>query len=274
MLDCNRPGPNLGGSYAGREMRLKDKMALISGGASGIGAASARKFVAEGARVVIGDIQTEKGQALARSLGDSALFVPLDVTSDSSWADAVSRAWGHFGGLTTIVNSAGVSIPANIEQETLEGFRRTLAINLDGTFLGCKHGVAALKSVKGAAIVNVASTLGARAGAIFPAYSSSKGGVRMLTRAVALHCAEQGYDIRVNDIMPGAIHTEMVEGYVAAGIAAGGTREAVIQGFASVHPMKRLGRPEETANAIAFLASDEAGYITGADLPVDGGYLA
>lgn len=274
MLDCNRSGASPGDSFVGSGMRLKDKVAFISGGASGIGAATARKFVSEGARVAIGDIQTEKGQSLVRSLGDSALFIPLDVTSDSSWTDATAKASRHFGGLTTVVNSAGISIPANIEQETLEGFRRTLAINLDGTFLGCKHGVAALKSVKGAAIVNVASTLGARAGSIFPAYSSSKGGVRMLTRAVALHCAEQGYDIRVNDIMPGAIHTEMVEGYVAAGIAGGGTREAVIEGFASAHPMKRLGRPEETANAIAFLASDEAGFITGADLPVDGGYLA
>lgn len=255
-------------------MRLKEKVALISGGASGIGAASARKFVAEGARVVLGDIQVEKGEALARSLGNSALFVHLDVTSDASWAVFVAKARGHFGGLTTLVNSAGISIPANIEQETLEGFRRTLSINLDGTFLGCKHGVAALKSVKGAAIVNVASTLGVEAGSIFPAYSSSKGGVRLLTRAVALHCAEQGYDIRVNDIMPGAIHTEMVEGYVAAGIAAGSTRNAVISGFASAHPMKRLGKPEETANAIAFLASDEAGFITGADLAVDGGLLA
>jgi len=274
MLVCNRSGINLDGGCVGRNMRLKDKVVLISGGASGIGAASTRKFLAEGARVVLGDIQVEKGQALARLLGDSALFVRLDVTSDSSWADAVAIGQAHFGGLTTVVNSAGISVPANIEQETLEGFRRTTSINLDGTFLGCKHGVAALKSVKGAAIVNVASTLGARAGSIFPAYSSSKSGVRMLTRAVALHCAEQGYDIRVNDIMPGAIHTEMVEGYIAAGIAAGGTRAAVIEGFASAHPMKRLGLPEETANAIAFLASDEAGFITGADLPVDGGYLA
>ena len=255
-------------------MRLQGKTALISGGASGIGAATARRFVAEGARVALGDIQVDKGQALATELGDSALFVTLDVTSEASWKTAVVAAQDRFGALTTVVNSAGISVPATIEDETLEGFHRTMAINLDGAFLGCKFGVAALKAERGGAIINVASTLGARAGAIFTAYAASKGGVRLLTRSVALHCAAAGYDIRVNAILPGAVHTEMVDGYIAAGIAAGGTREAVIEGFAAVHPMKRLGRPDEPANAIVFLASDESSFTTGADLPVDGGYLA
>lgn len=255
-------------------MSLLGKIAFITGGASGIGAATARKFIAEGACVVLADLQEEKGYALARILGEKALFVRLDVTSEESWSGAIDAAQKKFGRLTTVVNSAGISIPATIEDETLAGFRKTLAINLEGTFLGCKFGVAALKKEKGAAIINIASTLGARAGAMFPSYAASKGGVRLLTRAVALHCAEQGYDIRVNAVLPGAIHTEMVEGYIAAGIAAGSTREAVIQGFAAVHPMKRLGKPEEPANAIAFLASDDADFITGADLPVDGGYLA
>ncbi|MBS0277725.1 MAG: SDR family oxidoreductase [Proteobacteria bacterium] len=255
-------------------MALNGKTAFISGGASGIGAAAARRFVSEGARVVMADIQDDKGKALARDFGDAAFYVHLDVTSEESWRTAMDAAIKRFGGLTTVVNSAGISVPATIEQESFEGFRRTIAINLEGTFLGCKFGVAALKGQKGAAIVNVASTLGAKAGAIFVSYSASKGGVRMLTRAVALHCAEQGYDIRVNAILPGAIHTEMVEGYIAAGIAAGGTREAVIEGFASAHPMKRLGKPHEPADAIAFLASDQSSYITGIDLPVDGGFLA
>jgi len=255
-------------------MRLRGKVAVISGGASGIGAATARRFVQEGARVAVCDIQSAKGQALAAELGEAAVFRPLDVTREDQWIAAIADAQARFGAVTTIVNSAGVSIPADIEAETLEGFRRTLGINLEGVFLGCKHGVAALKGGRGGAIVNVASTLGARAGAIFTSYSASKGGVRMLTRAVALHCASQGYDIRVNTILPGAIHTEMVEGYVAAGVAAGGTREAVIDGFASVHPLKRLGRPDEAANAIVFLASDESSFTTGGDLAVDGGYLA
>jgi NAD(P)-dependent dehydrogenase (short-subunit alcohol dehydrogenase family) len=255
-------------------MRLEGKIALVSGGASGIGAAAARRMIAEGARVVLGDIQAEKGAALAAELGDRACFVLLDVTSEADWRAAFETCRARFGATTTLVNSAGISIPATIEDETLEGFHRTLAINLDGVFLGCKLGVEAMKAGRGGAIVNVASTLGVRAGAIFTAYAASKGAVRLLTRSVALHCAERGYDIRVNTILPGAVHTEMVEGYVAAGVAAGGTREGVIEDFARVHPMGRLGRPDEPANAIVFLASDEASFTTGADLPVDGGFLA
>ncbi len=255
-------------------MRLAGKVAFISGGASGLGAAAAKRFVEEGAQVVLGDLQEEKGRAATERLGDKAMFVKLDVTVEADWAAAVKAAEARFGSLTTFVNSAGISIPASIEDETLEGFRRTLAINLEGTFLGCKYGVAALKGGVGGAIVNMASTLAIKAGGIFPSYGASKGGVRTLTRSVALHCAEQGYDIRVNAILPGAIHTEMVEGYIAGGIAAGATREQVIEGFASVHPMKRLGRPNEAADAIVFLASDESSFTTGADLPVDGGMLA
>jgi 3alpha(or 20beta)-hydroxysteroid dehydrogenase len=254
--------------------RLSGKVALISGGASGIGAASAKRFVEEGARVILGDMQREKGESLAHELGDAALFVSLDVRDESQWRAAVAAGQAKFGSLTTLVNSAGVSIPGTIEEISLDQFHHTMAINLDGTFLGCKVGIEALKGGKGGAIVNIGSTLGNRGGSIFTAYSASKGAVRMLTKAVALHCCEAGYDIRVNCMHPGAIHTEMVEGYVAAGIAAGASREAVIEGFASVHPMKRLGKPEEAANAILFLASDESGFTTGGDLTVDGGYLA
>lgn len=253
---------------------LSSKVVLISGGASGIGYATARLLVEQGASVALGDVQSAKGEAAAAELGEQAMFVDLDVTNEAAWRSAVSGVQARFGALTTVVNSAGVSIPATIEQETLEGFRRTLAINLEGVFLGCKVGVEALKAGTGGAIINLASTLGVKAGGIFPAYSASKGGVRMLTRAVALHCAEQGYDIRVNAVLPGAIHTEMVEGYIAAGEAGGASRESVIDGFAQAHPMKRLGRPFEPAAAIVFLASDAASFITGADLPVDGGLLA
>jgi 3(or 17)beta-hydroxysteroid dehydrogenase len=250
------------------------KVVLISGGASGLGAAAARLFVDAGAKVAVGDVKTEKAGALVEALGSSAIAVRLDVTSEASWSEAVRETASRFGALTTVVNSAGISIPANIETETLEGFRRTLAVNLEGTFLGCKAAVEALKGGSGGAIVNIASTLGARGGALFPAYGASKGGVRQLTRSVALHCAASGYDIRVNAVLPGAIHTEMVEGYIEAGSAAGVSRETVIAGFASAHPLNRLGRPVEAAAAIVFLASDAASFITGIDLPVDGGYLA
>ena len=254
--------------------RLSGKKAIISGGASGIGAATARHFINEGAQVVIGDINVEKGQAFAAQYGDELSFVELDVTSAQSWDDAIDRAQKHMDGLTSVINSAGVSIPIPIEDLSLEGFRHTMAINLDGTFLGTKAGIKALKAVEGSSIVNVASTLGHRGGSFVPAYCASKAGVLNLTRACALHCSENKYKVRINTISPGAIHTEMVEGYINAAVAAGGTAEDVVSGFAELHPMKRLGTPDEAAHAIVFLASDESAYSTGIDIPVDGGYLA
>jgi len=254
--------------------RLDGKVALISGAASGIGAAAARRFVAESASVILADLQGEKGQAIAGELGGAARFVPLDVTDPGAWDSAVRAAVDTFGRLTTLVNSAGISVAASIEQETLETFRRAMAINAEGTFLGCRASVPAMKAERGAAIVNIASTLGARGGDFLVGYAASKGAVRMISRSVAVHCARAGYDLRCNTVLPGAIHTEMVEGYVAAGEAAGATRDQVLTGFASTCPMNRLGRADEAANAILFLASDESSYMTGAELAVDGGFLA
>lgn len=253
--------------------RMDGRIALISGGASGIGAAAARRFVEEGARVMLGDIQSEKGQAFASELGDAARYVDLDVREPAAWEAAVEATRGAFGGIDCIVNSAGVSIPGTIEQIDLASFRHTLAINLDGTFNGCKAGVAALKE-SGGTIVNVASTLGHKGVGMFVAYNSSKGGVRLLSKSVAMHCAGEGYPIRVNTLIPGAIHTEMVEGYVEAGKAQGVTREQVIGDFAQMHPMKRLGTPKEAADGILFLASHESSFTTGGELAVDGGFLA
>ena len=254
--------------------RLRDKKALITGGASGIGAATAKRFIEEGAQVVIGDINLKKGEVLASQFGCELAFIELDVTSPQSWENAVNRANVIMNGLTTIVNSAGVSIPIAIEDLSLEDFRHTMSINLEGTFLGTQAGIKALKNVEGSSIVNVASTLGHRGGSFVPAYCASKAGVLMLSRASALHCSENAYHVRINTISPGAIHTEMVDGYIKAGIEAGATAEDVIESFAVLHPMKRLGKPDEAAHAIVFLASDESAYSTGIDIPVDGGYLA
>ncbi len=167
-----------------------------------------------------------------------------------------------------------MAVAGDIEHETIEGFRRTLAINLEGVFLGCRAAVRAMKHGAGGAIVNISSTQGERPLGAYPAYAASKGAVRLLTRSVALHCADRGYGIRCNAILPGAIHTELVEAIIATAEAAGGSREAVIANFGAAHPMKRMGRPHEPADAIAFLCSDAASFITGADLAVDGGYLA
>ena len=220
--------------------RLNGKKAIISGGASGIGAATARHFINEGAQVVIGDINVEKGQAFAAQYGDELSFVELDVTSAQSWDDAIDRAQKHMGGLTSVINSAGVSIPIPIEDLSLEDFRHTMAINLDGTFLGTKAGIKVLKAVEGSSIVNVASTLGHRGGSFVPAYCASKAGVLNLTRACALHCSENKYKVRINTISPGAIHTEMVDGYINAAVAAGGTAEDVVGGFAVTDRMLEM----------------------------------
>jgi 3alpha(or 20beta)-hydroxysteroid dehydrogenase len=252
--------------------RLAGKTALITGAASGIGAAAARRFVEEGARVLLADVQADKGRALAEELGGD--FVTLDVTREADWGAAAVEAQNRFGGLTTLFHSAGISEPAHVENETLAHFQRTMAINTEAAFLAARTAVPLMKAGCGGSIVLVASTMGARGGDFLIAYAASKWAVRGIVRATALHCARAGYDIRCNAILPGAIHTEMVERYVESGEAAGATREQVLGGFASQHPLNRLGTPREAADAVVFLASDESSFITGVDLPVDGGFLA
>ena len=171
--------------------RLDGKTAMITGGASGIGAATARHMVREGAQVVIADLQAELGEKLASELGSDAVFVHLDVSSEDAWDPAIAAAEEAFGGLNVLVNGAGVSVPAAIDTATFEHWKHTMSVNADGVFLGCRAGVAALRRSGGGSIVNISSTLGLRGGAPFPAYSASKGAVRMLTKSVALRCAEQ-----------------------------------------------------------------------------------
>jgi 3(or 17)beta-hydroxysteroid dehydrogenase len=253
--------------------RFADRVVLISGGASGIGAASARRFVAEGARVLIGDVDVERGRAHARELGATCRFVEHDVTDEASWESACGAAVDAFGALHVVVNSAGISVPSNIEDATLEHWRRTLAINADGVFLGNKHAVRTIKrfSADGSgAIVNIASTLGVRPGAIYVAYSASKAAVLAVTRATALHCAERRLGIRVNAVLPGATHTPMVETYLDNAP----DRAALLAQFESVHPLGRIGRADDIALAISYLASRDADWVTGVALPVDGGFLA
>ncbi|MCA6227523.1 MAG: SDR family oxidoreductase [Phenylobacterium sp.] len=252
--------------------RFEGRTAFVSGGASGIGAETVAALVGEGARVGFGDRDSAKGEAFARETG--AAFFPLDVRDEAAWRLAIAQTEQRFGPVSIIVNSAGISQPASIEQASLEHWRETMAINADGCFLGCKVGVEALKRAGGGAIVNVASMLGARGGATFPAYSASKGAVRYLTRSVALHCAQAGLNIRANCVLPGAIDTPMYRSYIDRAVQAGATQDAAERQFAAMHPMGRVGKASEVAAAILFLASDEGSFITGADLPVEGGALA
>lgn len=250
--------------------RLHGKVALISGGAEGLGAADARRFVQEGARVVIGDIQLDKAHALAGELRDHCHAVALDVTDPEQWAAAVAATVQRFGKLNILVNNAGISEPADIEQLTWDAWRRHQAINLDGVFHGCQAGIPAIReSGEPGSIINMSSMLALRPGAIFAAYCASKAAVTMLTKCVALHCANSGYNIRANTVHPGAIETPMMERYLTMNPEV--TRDQAYAGFAANHPMGRCGRPDEIANAVLWLASDESSFTTGTELTVDGG---
>ena len=250
--------------------RLEGKTALITGGASGIGAETARLMVGEGARVIVCDLQAELGEALCDELGSSALFSKCDVTKESDWIQSIAAGESSFGGLDVVMNCAGVSIPGPIDQISLQDWQHTMSINSDAVFLGCKFGVEAMRRGAGGSIINISSTLGIRGGSKFPAYCASKGAVRLLTKSVALRCAEEGWNIRCNSIHPGATETPIMDPYINAGPG----REEVIAAFASKHPMGRVGQPQDIAHLAVFLASDESGFITGAEIPVDGGYCA
>jgi 3alpha(or 20beta)-hydroxysteroid dehydrogenase len=241
------------------------KIALITGAADGIGAQTARGFVALGGKALLCDIQAEKIKSLADELGDAAAAFTLNVTQADAWATAVAKAQSHFGKLTTLLNVAGISEPGDIETLDLDSWDRLIAINLSGPAYGCKYAIPAIvASGEAGAIVNVGSMLARRPGAGFAAYSASKAGLSALTTSVALHCAAKGYKIRVNTVHPGAIRTPMVDRYLQMDP----TLEAV---FAASHPIGRIGEADEVAKAILFLASDAASFITGTDLPVDGG---
>ncbi|MEZ5559002.1 MAG: glucose 1-dehydrogenase [Pseudomonadales bacterium] len=250
--------------------RFSGRCVLISGGASGIGAATARMMAAEGARVLLGDVDLELARTVAGEIGTTARALHLDVTDEASWQNACATALREFGALHVLVNSAGISVPANVEEATLEHWRQTMSINADGVFLGCKHGVRAIRTCGGGAIVNLASTLGARPGSIYAAYSASKAAVLAVTRSTALHCAEQRYAIRCNAVLPGATHTPMVDAYLDNAP----DPAALMAQFESVHPLGRIGRPEDIAHGVLYLASDDAAWVTGVALPVDGGFLA
>lgn len=251
-------------------MRLDGKIALISGGASGIGLASARKFIEEGARVVVTDIDGAKARDAAGALGSDTLAFTHDVTDEGQWEQVVADTVARHGRLDILVNSAGIGVAADIEACSYELWRKVQAINATGTFLGCKHAVLAMKQTGGGSIVNISSVLGLRAQREVPAYAASKGAVRLLTKSVALHCARMKYGIRCNSVHPGYIETPMVAPRLDK-VSGNVTGREYLE---ALHPLGRLGRPEEIAAMILFLASDESSFATGAEFTVDGGLTA
>jgi 3(or 17)beta-hydroxysteroid dehydrogenase len=250
--------------------RLENKVVLLSGGASGIGAETARLVVREGGKAVLADRDEAKGRAFAAELADAALFVPLDVTQEAGWQSAVAAGVERFGGLHGLLNAAGVGVRNSIEDCTLAEYRRVNGINALGTFLGCKTAIPALNQSGGGSIVNISSVLGLRGASYAMAYCASKGAVRTLTKNVALHCAQMKYNIRCNSVHPGYIDTPMIAPRLAQTV---GNRSGR-QDLEELHPLGRLGRPEEVANMILFLLSDESSFSTGSEFVFDGGLTA
>jgi NAD(P)-dependent dehydrogenase (short-subunit alcohol dehydrogenase family) len=244
-------------------MRLSGKVALVTGGASGLGRAICHRFVAEGASVIIADIDEATGTALATELGDAARFEQLDVTLEADWARVVMS----LGSLDILVNNAGITTLGSIEHVTLEQFRREFEVDVVGVFLGCKAGVAKMKTGAGGSIINMSSMTGVRAQADLVAYNGAKAAVTHMTKSVALHCAKQGYGIRCNSVHPGLIRTPIIDKVLAQA----DDPDSVYASWMEVLPIGRLGTPEEVAAICVYLASDESAFATGAEFRIDGG---
>lgn len=234
--------------------RLEGEVALVSGGARGIGEALVRGLVEEGARVAFGDILDDEGKALAEELGESVLYLHLDVTEDGHWQEAVAAAEKEYGPVGLLVNNAGIVDFADIDQTSPEDFRRVVDINLTGTFLGMRNAVPSMRRAGGGVIVNISSTAGMMGYAGIGAYAASKWGVRGLTKSAALELGKDG--IRVVSVHPGPIRTPMTAG--------------MDEEFAAAQPIPRFGEPDEVARMVLFLAAD-ATYSTGSEFLVDGG---
>jgi len=258
--------------------RLGGKRAVVTGAARGIGLAIAEAFVGAGARVLLTDVLEDEGRAAAAALGDGASFCALDVRDESAWERGMGHALETLGGLDILVNNAGVTgfeggaAAHDPEHATLEGWRAVLATNLDGVFLGCKHGLRAMRrsGVRAGSIVNIGSRSGSVGTPGASAYAASKAAVRNHTRSVALYCAEQGLPVRCNAIEPAAILTPLWEPMLGEGPE----REARMAACVADCPLGRFGTTEEVASLAVHLASDESAYTTGAGFTVDGGMLA
>lgn len=250
--------------------RLDGKVALISGAASGIGRASARMMADEGARVALADIDEAGGAEAARALGEKAIFVRLDVTSEDDWIAAVARARDAFGALHVLVNSAGVSVLKDVEHTTLEEWRFVQSVNVEGVFLGCKHAIPAMRASGGGSIINLSSVSGLVGGHNLAAYNASKGAVRLLTKSVALYCARARDNIRCNSVHPTFTETPMLDDLLTGASDVDERRRKLERQV----PIGRLGRPEEIAAGIVFLASDESSFMTGTEFVLDGGVTA
>ncbi len=250
--------------------RVQGKVAIVTGGASGIGAETARTLAREGALVTLTDVNEADGKSVAEEIGGSAVFLAHDVSDEDQWRAVILDVQRRHGGLHVLVNNAGIVLAANVEDTTLAQWRRIHAVNAEGVFLGCKHAIPAMRASGGGSIVNISSLAGLRGTPIYAAYSASKGAVRSLTKTVAVHCRDKGDAIRCNSIHPGGVSTPMVHGLVPGG---SGPDLSTPEGVARARAVG-LGLPSDIANLVLYLASDESCYVNGAELAIDGGATA
>jgi len=252
--------------------RVKGKVAIVTGAASGIGRATASLLAKEGAKVVIADIDGVNGRKVAEEIrreGGEALFVKHDVTTESDWSEVIEKTLAEFGKLDILVNNAGVLFAKPIEETSLEEWRWLMSVNVDGVFLGTKYAAGAMKKSGGGSIINLSSVAGIiGTNDDTSAYHASKGAVRLFTKAAALECSKAGYNynIRVNSVHPGVIKTKMTEGMFED--------EAMMKKQMQRHIIGYLGEPNDVAYGILYLASDESKFVTGAELVIDGGWTA
>ncbi|MFQ5698829.1 MAG: SDR family oxidoreductase [Myxococcota bacterium] len=248
--------------------RVDGKVAIVTGAASGLGRAASAALVREGGRVVLADLDLERGSRLASQLGDATRFIEHDVRDEASWVRLLDQARSALGRLDALVNNAGIVRVRSIEDTSLDDWDAVMAVNARGVFLGCKHAVRAMRE-SGGSIVNVSSIAALMGTAPFLAYSASKGAVRSLSKSVAAHCRQRGYTIRCNSIHPGGIDTPLVQGVRDdPGLAANSDL------LESSRPERSLARPEDVADLILFLVSDESVRINGAELVIDDGHTS